>query len=486
MNLKLIWSAAALIAASTAFGAIRAVTHDPWGGKPNSWQMKRHNEKMQSVKNGGAKVVFIGDSITHFWESNGRGQQKKYFSQGDWKMLDLGTSADRTEHVLWRLNEGKELDGYEAKCVLLMIGTNNSGHFPIAKETPADTILGIREILRTIRAKQPKAKIVLTAIFPRGANPADGYRQRNDAVNREIQKWADGKTVFWCDLADKFLAADGTLPKTLFPDLLHPNAAGYEIWYQGVKPYIEYALSDGKLPAPKNLYAKSAPQEKGVKAVVSESRVTKNLNKDWWLDRLLEHRNQIASAKGEFDLVFFGDSITHGWDRPERGAASLAELRKTYSILNLGYSADRTENLVWRGLNGELDGYKAKGIMLMIGTNNTWHRKDKPEDIAAGIRRVLDVIAQKQPEAKVFLLPIFPFGNNAQHPNRVNNEKANAIVKGFADGKRVVWVDFGAKFLDANGDPIKYMPDRCHPNPLGYQEVWVPSMLPYFKEVCGK
>ena len=150
------------LAALTSFGAIRAVTPTAWNGDPNCWQMKRHHEKMACVTNGGAKVVFIGDSITHFWESNGKAQLAKYFSEGDLKMLDLGTSADRTEHVLWRLTEGKELDGYEAKVVFLMIGTNNSGHFPFAEEPPVDTICGIREILKAIRAKQPNAIVVLS------------------------------------------------------------------------------------------------------------------------------------------------------------------------------------------------------------------------------------------------------------------------------------------------------------------------------------
>ena len=90
-----------------------------------------------------------------------------------------------------------------------------------------------------------------------------------------------------------------------------------------------------------------------------------------------------------------------------------------------------------------------------------------PEAIAAGIRKVLDVIAKKQPQAKVLLLPIFPFGSSPQDAKRVNNEKANAIIKGFADGKSVIWVDFGEKFLDEKGDNVKWMPDHCHPNDSG-------------------
>jgi len=198
---KTIVAIAAALSVASAFASIRAVSHDDYGNE-NAWQRKRHNEKMAEVANGGAKVVFVGDSITHFWESNGKEQLNKYFSEGDMKMLDLGISADRTEHVLWRLNEGRELDGYEAKCVLLMIGTNNAGHFPIEKESPGDTILGIREILRTIRAKQPKATIVLTAIFPRGATADDACRQRNDIVNKEYRTDRDVQLDFFEQLSD--------------------------------------------------------------------------------------------------------------------------------------------------------------------------------------------------------------------------------------------------------------------------------------------
>jgi lysophospholipase L1-like esterase len=489
---------AVMLAAGAAFGAIRAVTPTAWNGKPDCWQMKRHQQKMESVKKGGAKVVFIGDSITHFWESKGKEQLGKYFSDGDMKMLDLGTSADRTEHVLWRLNNG-ELDGYEAKCVLLMIGTNNAGHFKnFADETPMDTILGIREILKKIREKQPNAIIVLTAIFPRGASENDSCRLRNDAVNKEIRRYCDGKTIFWCDFSDRLVDEKGDT-NFIMKDRLHPDAPGYEIWYEEVKPYIQYALSDGAKPCPKNRYSKvktyfekkyaSQPATvtpstrignvRKAKGKAKSDDKTPQLN-DWWSHRMLKKRNQIVDSKGEIDIVFFGDSITHNWEGP--GKASLAELSKTYSILDIGYGGDRTQHLIWRGLNGELDGFKTKCVMLMIGTNN----REPVEDIAKGVRRVLDVIAEKQPQAKTLLLPIFMRGKDANDVRRVANEKVNAIIKGYADGEKVIWVDFNSKFLDANGDTKWIMKDRLHPNAEGYKNIWMPEVLPYFKKICGK
>ena len=288
---------------------IRAVTPVPQNADPNSWWMKRHAQKMELVKKGGSKVVFIGDSITHFWESKGRMQWEKYFAGAPYNALDLGYSADRTEHVLWRLDNG-ELDGDEAKCVVLMIGTNNTGHNSFEKETPIDTIIGIRAVLDKIRAKQPKAKIVLCPIFPRGATPQDGNRVRNAVVNREIQKFADGRTVFWCDFTDQFLLPDGTLPMGVMPDRLHPGAYGYEIWASAIIPYINFALKDnGSTLCPQRFApnADAALNTSGPAPAQATSLIGER--EGWWKDpemwfhALQKHRAEAADGQGEFDLL---------------------------------------------------------------------------------------------------------------------------------------------------------------------------------------
>jgi len=481
-----------LLIAATLFAlgsdaALRSVTPDPYGGNTNCWQVKRHAEKLAEARRNPPAVVFIGDSITHGWESAGKDVWNRLLAGQPYRAINLGFNADRTEHVLWRLTEGGELDGYEAKCVLLMIGTNNSGHFMFAQEPPIDTILGIREILKVIRAKQPKAKIVLTAIFPRD-NDDRGERcdERNRIVNKEIAKFADGKTIFWCDFREQFLTPDGRLPRELFPDLLHPDAFGYELWFAAVKPYLDHALSDGAIPSPGNRYAPFVRPEtvrnREPATVYPVTRFSPGKLDGWWIDRLLEKRTQIAAAGGEIDVVLFGDSITHNWERSKHGGASLAELRKTYTVLDIGYSGDRTQHLVWRGLNGELDGYRAKAIVLMIGTNNG---KDGAEDVALGVRKVLDVIAAKQPEATVILHPIFPRGK-ANDKLRAKNDRTNAIIRGYADGKRVIWCDFNAKLVDAKGDTKWIMGDRLHPNADGYSNAWLPAIAPLLKAACGK
>jgi len=468
----------------SAFAAIRAVTPTAWKGDPNCWQMKRHYEKMAAVTNGGAKVVFIGDSITHGWEGSGKEQWKKYFSSGRYKALNLGTSADRTEHVLWRITEGGELDGYEAKCILLMIGTNNTGHFPFAEEPPVDTILGIRRILDVIAEKQPKARTILTSIFPRGATNTDSNRVRNDIVNKEISKFADGKRVIWCDFSDKYLDSEGRLSRELFPDRLHPNGLGYEIWASAVIPLIHAVLTASPDEVIPSVWP-SSPRGYIYADPIAAQPVSKFPNGHWWDKRCLEKRNEIVENGGaEYDVVMVGDSITHRWEREGgEGRALFAELKKTYRILNLGYGGDETQHVIWRLENGEQEGYKAKLFTVMIGTNN---RDRNPADIAKGVRRILDDIRAKHPESKIVLMPIFPRGATAEDSNRIRNEKVNAIIKGYADGETIRWLDFNQKFFNAEGKLTKeVMNDLLHPNEKGYQ-IWLDAILPVFREICGK
>ena len=478
---RMILAGAALLSSLTSSAAIRAVTPTAWNGDPNCWQMKRHNEKMAAVASGGAKVVFIGDSITHFWETNGKAQWAKYFAEGRRRALNLGTSADRTEHVLWRLTEGKELDGYEAKVVLLMIGTNNSGHFPFEKEPPEDTILGIRRILDVIREKQPRARTILTAIFPRGADANDGCRRRNDVVNKEIATFADGKSVIWCDFSDKFLDAQGRLSRELFPDLLHPNARGYEIWASAVMPLVDKILSCDESEAIPSVWPSSPAGYEYGRPVAAMSLRGGN----YWPARYLEKRNEIVDGDGEYDVVMVGDSITHRWERePDgEGRALFAEIRKTYKILNLGYGGDRTEHVVWRMENGELEGYKAKLFTVMIGTNNGGRDVN---GIAEGVKRIVETIRRKHPESKIALMPIFPRSAKPDDKFRVANEKVNEIIRGYADGKKVLWLDFNDRFLEPDGTLSKrVMNDLLHPNETGYQ-IWWDAMRPLFRGVCGK
>ena len=451
-----------------------------------TWWANRHAACVRAARAGGAPVVFLGDSITHFWDGRGRMQWNRYFGEGPRRALNCGFSADRTEHVLWRIDHG-EFDGYEAKAIVLMIGTNNAGHKSFYDEPPCDTVIGIRAILDRLRAKQPTAKIILCAIFPRGKTPDDPIRRRNATVNHEIMRFADGKTVFWCDFTDQLLTPDGFLPAEVMPDRLHPADYGYEVWASAVIPYVDAALAGA--PMPPNRYAAHVGTDfyrEGAAPTQAISLVGRREHwwrePEMWFDALRRHRREAAQGDGAFDAVFIGDSITRGWET--KGANVLAELRRTYRILPLGIGGDRVQHNIWRVRNGELDGYRTKLVVVMIGTNNNYG--DKPQEVAAGIRVLLDEIKAKQPQAKILLLPVFPRGEKPDDPKRIQNAAVNAIIRDYADGKSVVWVDFTARLMRGDGTISKeMMPDYLHPLEEGYR-IWAEAILPYLRDATGK
>ena len=202
-------------------------------GKPSEGWLKHHEANVKLAQKGNIDLYFEGDSITDGWTGNA-GQKIWTEEFAAWHPGNFGISGDHTEHVLWRLAHG-ELDGVSPKAYVLMIGTNNRA----AKTSSIEQIAhGVELIVRKFQEHSPNAKILVLAIFPRGATPTDIQRQQNDAVNKLIAKLDDGKNVKFLDIGQKFLEADGNLPKDIMPDLLHPNEKGYQIWAEAIKPTL--------------------------------------------------------------------------------------------------------------------------------------------------------------------------------------------------------------------------------------------------------
>lgn len=200
-----------------------------------TWWKDRHEQCVRMTKYGRADVAFLGDSITQGWE--GEGEYVWDTEVAPYKAANFGFSGDRTDHVLWRLNNG-ELIGMHPKLVVLMIGTNNIGQ----GQTPEATAEGVKAVVRTLLDKLPKARVLLLGIFPRGATTSDDLRVKVAKTTDQFKSCADGRRVVFLDLSSRFLQPDGGLPTTLFPDLLHPNAAGYEIWSQAIHPELNAIL----------------------------------------------------------------------------------------------------------------------------------------------------------------------------------------------------------------------------------------------------
>ena len=203
------------------------------------WWMKRHEEKKEeAAKAGRIDLLLIGDSITHGWESGGKPVFDEYYASRH--TLNLGFSGDRTEHVLWRFENGA-LEGLSPKLAVVMIGTNNTGH---RKDPPVQTAAGVKAILEELRKRLPGTKILLLAIFPRDPAPDGELRKINDEINTIIKGYADDEHIFFLDVNQVFLEKDGTLPKSIMPDALHPNEEGYKRWAKAMEPTIKKLMEE--------------------------------------------------------------------------------------------------------------------------------------------------------------------------------------------------------------------------------------------------
>lgn len=200
---------------------------------------------------------------------------------------------------------------------------------------------------------------------------------------------------------------------------------------------------------------------------------------EWWMPRheakLVEERREDA------DLLFIGDSITHGWEN--KGKVVWDEYYAPYGAYNIGYSGDRTENVLWRLQHGEVEGIDPELAILMIGTNNTGHRQDSPECTAKGIEMILDELKNRLPDTEVLLLAIFPRGASPDAELRQLNNQVNDRIEHFAKRDRVHYLNINDTFLNENEVLTEeIMPDLLHPEEHGYR-LWAEAMQPKIEEL---
>ncbi len=227
----------AIVSLQIAFGAHSAIDPVP---RNDQWWKDRQNSFNQRVSEVGkkAQVIFIGDSITQGWEGEGKDIWAENFAKFD--AVNLGIGGDRTQHVLWRLENGN-LAGISPKAAVVMIGTNNSNGEDNTAEQIAD---GVRAIVKKLRTALPSTKVLLLPIFPRGENP-NPQRGKILQVNQIIQKLVDGDNILWVDFGHKFLNEAGQIPRDLMPDYLHLSKKGYQIWADELAKPLSFALGSG-------------------------------------------------------------------------------------------------------------------------------------------------------------------------------------------------------------------------------------------------
>jgi lysophospholipase L1-like esterase len=210
--------------------SLKTETTKPKDKMHEAWWKDRHQAINNRVQGGDVDLLFIGDSITQGWAGAGKSAWEAHF--GKLNAVNLGVNADRTQQVLWRLDNGN-IDGIQPKAAVLMIGTNNV-HYNTAEEIG----VGIAAIVHKLREKLPETKILVLAIFPRGDRPND-LRNKNAKASEIASKLADNKQIFYMDIGDKFLASDGAISRQIMPDFLHLSPQGYEIWAQAIDAKIQ-------------------------------------------------------------------------------------------------------------------------------------------------------------------------------------------------------------------------------------------------------
>lgn len=205
--------------------------------------------------------------------------------------------------------------------------------------------------------------------------------------------------------------------------------------------------------------------------------VTK-LNRD--IPRHKEFLKRIEASKGAGDVIFLGDSITQGWERS--GSKAWDTHFAEFKPVNLGIGGDQTGHVLWRITDGkELADLKPKAAVIMIGTNNT--RAHTAEQIAGGIKAIVEELKSQKPGIKILLLGVFPRGAAPKEakvaPAGSLNPKIkaiNEIISKLHDGKQVYYKDIGGEFLDKDGGlPRSIMPDLLHLSPAGY-EIWAKAI----------
>ncbi len=205
-----------------------------------------HEQLLAKRTAGQIDVYFVGDSITRRWGTSDEAWKDLLENWNinfkGWNAANFGWGADKTQHMLWRLQNG-ELDGVNPKVVVVMAGTNNIGNAtPIgdAEARAADVARGVAALLEEIHKRAPGAKVVLTGITPRNDNR--DVMPVIDAANRQIAALANGKSVRYININGQLATADGVLLEGMTFDGLHLTPKAYQHWANALKPILTEIL----------------------------------------------------------------------------------------------------------------------------------------------------------------------------------------------------------------------------------------------------
>jgi lysophospholipase L1-like esterase len=208
----------------------------------------------------------------------------------------------------------------------------------------------------------------------------------------------------------------------------------------------------------------------------------------------IAHTELLQKAKtGRIDIYFLGDSITRRWGTSDPKYSHFLENWRTnffgWNAGNFGWGADKTQHILWRLANGELDNVNPKIIVLLAGTNNVGNQSPQRNvdlqatEIARGIKAILDLCRKKAPRATIILMGITPRNDNIGVMPVINS--INRRLEKFADGKRIRYLNINEKLADKDGKLFEGVAnDGLHLEVKGYQ-IWADALKPIFNSLLG-
>ena len=440
---------------------------------PNSWVKDIHGKMVEdaNARADQIKIVFIGDSITARWtRSPGQKIWDEYFSPKG--AINLGISADGTQHVLWRLQHGV-IDPLHPKMVILLIGTNNLTSEPDA------VAYGVWSIVSYLRQKLPDTRVLVQGVFPREDQIA--LNEKIPILNGYLSKLDDGKMVKYLYFGDQFLLPDGHLNPAIFTrDKVHPDEPlGFQLWQAAIRSTVEEWLALGPIknvPPPPS----PVPEPKDLKPSTPDSR-------NDWLNRHRRAMSTSQSAREKCTLLFLGDELLASFSPWNKGSELFKKEYGAYGALNFAIEENLPESLLWQIENGALVNIHPKLIVIECSRQLGKANKMPIEDQIAYLDAAVKSRRNKLPDTRVLLLGAFPAGENAEHPDRVMVTKYNSLLKNLSDGKSVHFLDLGPAFLKPDGSLDKDAIPTCHPFPYNGRayEQWIEAQREAITKALG-
>lgn len=245
-SLALLGAIAASVSADDAPQVNTAVVPAPACEKDfYNWE-ERHADVRKAIADGPVDLVFLGDSITHMW--GGRPAANRQSGQKVWdefyarrNAINMGFGWDRTQQVLWRIENG-EFEGIHPKVAVVLIGTNNLTGHNVRENTNEEIVAGVKGVCAAVRKKSPGTKVLLLGLLPRGKDPANPHRGRIKSINTELAGLDGQDGVTFLDIGPKFLDTRGEFLPGLAPDHLHLSEQGYRLWAESMEPTLARLL----------------------------------------------------------------------------------------------------------------------------------------------------------------------------------------------------------------------------------------------------